>query len=275
MKEKQEKTVLRKMSDMETGGIADTTIFPQKTFFENFTDYIRENSLMLKDAIICQGLPSSWGFVNMEPFGDTITLLGNETLKPAISVYKRQEFIPQALGVEITLPHRADDPDEIAENKIVENAVYAPLLKAVERQCISGNYFHKSIFNTTNITNTISGTNFNGLLSLARGIKHKTDDGCIVINPVILESILDSTMPPEYKQEFLFNHTIEGVSVLSTMEAPTKNAAAFDRKKIVLSICDGLSIKKFSVAGNINYFYHIFCLANFADLFNTAIVLEM
>jgi hypothetical protein len=269
---KTEKMILRKMTDMESGGTQQTDIFPQETFYNDFTTYIRENSKLLKNAIICQGMPNSWAFYDIEPVSNTVTLLGSETLKTAVNVYKRNEFLPKNFGIEIILPNRAGDPDEEKENIIIENIIYKPLLNAIEKQCISGNYFHKSIFNTTN---NITGNGFNGLLNLAREIKHTTDNGMIVINPVVIENILDSTMPSEYKQEFLFNQTIEGMPVIQTIEAPLSNAAAFDRKKIVFSLADNLSVKKFSVAGEINYYYHIFCMCNFSDLFSTSIVCQI
>jgi hypothetical protein len=264
--------ILRKIFCLNEKDLPAKEIFPDGMFYENFSDYIRGNNKLLKESIICQGLENSWNTYNIEPTGDTITLLGSESLKPAVSVFNRGEFIPKSFGIEMKIPYRADEPDEKTEREIIENFIYKPMSKAIEKQCISGNYFHKSLFNT--IT-TISGTSFNGLLELARTIKNKTDNSSIVIHPVIMESILDSTMPTEYKQEFLFNQTIESVPVIQTIEAPANMAVAYDRTKIVLSLTDELIVKKLSNLGDTNYYYQIVCLCNFADLFNTSIVLQV
>jgi hypothetical protein len=269
------KEVLRKMFDLEQTNLPTNEIFPEGIFYDSFSEYVRDNSKLLKDAIIFQGKVNSiYGYDISENVNNPVVLLGNESFKPAVSVFKRDEFLPKSFGLEITLPHRAGEIEEETEKKIITQVIYKPLLKAIEHNCISGNYFHKSLFSTAN---TISGSGFNGILELARIIKNKTDNGMIIINSLLMESIINN-MPTEYKIEFLMKNTIEGIEIIQTIDAPVnfenKIAIAFDRNEIVLNLVDEISIRKINTLA-MYYIYQIMFFCNFSDLYSTAIALKM
>jgi hypothetical protein len=274
MKEK----VLRKMYSLEQNKLPTNEIFPEGNFYNSFSEYIRDNSILLNEAVIFQGkVNSCYGYDIDSNVNNPVVMLGNETFRPAVKIFNRDDFIPKSFGLEIVLPHRADELDEKTEERIITNVIYKPMLKAIEKQCISGGYFHKPLFNTAN---TISGSGFSGLLELARVIKNNTDNGIIVIHPAIMESILDNSMTTEYKAEYLMRNTVENVPVLQTIESPInyedKFAVAFNKSNIVLSLADEVSVKKFySLNSAMDYFYHIIAFCNFSDLYGNSIALKM
>jgi hypothetical protein len=258
------KEVLRKMNSLKENELTTENVFDKNTFYENFSDYIRENSKVLKDAIIFQGKNNSVYSYDIDPVSNNIVLLGEQALMPSAKVFNRENFIPKSFGIQVSIPHRADENFilEETEKKILIQVIYQPLMAAIEKQCISGSYFNLPLFSTNN---TINGSGFSGLLELARAIKQKTDTGKILIHPALIESIIDNSMPEAYKNEFLMRQTIETIPVISTIESPinfeNKMCVAYDSKKIVFSLCDEISIRKIQSL-DLNYHFQFFCFCN-------------
>jgi hypothetical protein len=217
---------------------------------------------------------------NIEDDSNAIKVLTDTALTTRTDIVNKWECTPKPFGIEIMLPRLTNDfleatSDESIED-ILKNILYKPFVKQIEKQIINGTYFDKPLFNTTT---TITGTaDFAGLLSLVRALKDTTDNGCIVGNSGVISAIIDSITKDSYLTEYLLNHTIEGVQIISTKDAPaavgTKILVGFDAVKLGLLLVPELEVKKFSILQSIDYYFQIFGFVNGGDIFNTAVALK-
>ena len=271
--------ILRKMKEMRSGNV-NPTVFDNEDFYDSFVSYIKENSKLLSRAIIMEteGIMTN-SFLSIADSSNIITLLGNDALKPPTNIGKLITATPKVLGIETKIQSSlySESISDEEEKRNIEKILLKPFLKSIEKQFISGNYFDKSIFKTTN---TISGTNdFDGLLKLVRELKDKTDNGCIIGNSSVISGIVDTIDKDPYLTEYLLNKTIEGIPIIETIDAPAnyngKILAGFDLENIVLLLVNRLDMRKFSVVQDLNKYFQVFCYANGGDFFNTAVALEI
>jgi hypothetical protein len=240
----------------------------------SLSEAIRKYSQLLAHSQIVTGATGAHYYFNIEDDSNIIKLLGNELLAPAINIGEITDCVPKTLGLEIKVPaiqkYLYEDNEE--EN-ILKNILYKPMVKCIEKCVIGGTYFDKPLFSTTN---TITGTkDFDGLLKLARAIKDKTDNACIVGNTKTISDIIDTITNQSYLTEYLLNSTIEGVPVIATVEAPEsvddKFLIGFDKIKLCLLLVPELKIRKFSLHTEAEDRFKIYSFVNGGDIFNTAI----
>jgi hypothetical protein len=250
-------------------------------FYNNFVEFIRNNSKILNKSQIVEGTIQQNYYYDIENSSNYISLLGNETIKPPIKVFKEISTVPKTLGIQIKMSKydfNFDNLDDKNQELILKNLLYKPFLKSVEKNIISGTYFDKSLFSTTN---TITGTNdFNGLLKLVRELKDKQDNNIIVGNSTVISNIIDTINNKNpYLTEYLLNGTIEGIPIIGTVESPASEngniLVGTDPTNIMILMTPDLRVKKISVVGEINSYFQMFCFVNGGDVFENSIGLKI
>jgi hypothetical protein len=243
-----------------------------KEYFNKFSDYIKDNSELLNQCIIVEGNIASRYYFDIE---NTIVYEGE--LNPDIKYVNDFNCTPKLLCAEFSLNisnkfnYMFSEIDEKSEFKNMRKLLFKPFMQAVEKNIISGDYFDKSIFNSSE---TITATNdFNGLLKLIRALKEKNEKNCIVVNPSVMEKITDTITKEAYLNEYLLNKTIEGVKIIENLNAPKNKITGFNPTQIYLLLVPNIQIRKFREANinNLDSIYQIFSFANGGDIFNTAI----
>ena len=182
--------------------------------FNSLTESIRNYSQLLSHSQIVEGKTGSHYYFNIEDDSNVIKLLGDEPLGEPINIGGFWDCSPKSLGLEIkinsTLERLYMEKDN--EESVIKSILYKPFIKCIEKCIISGTYFDKPLFSTTN---TITGTkDFDGLLKLVRRIKEKTDNGCIVGNSTTISEIIDTITNQSYLTEYLldlFNNAINAI----------------------------------------------------------------
>jgi hypothetical protein len=260
-----------------------------KEFYNTFSEYIKNNSKLLSQSKIINGKQNSWYYLGIEDNSNVITLLG-ESNKFPLNVQPKKltgtiAISPKVLGIETKINRLAEDFYEKNNTDIKEimvNLLYRPFLKSVERCFLTGNYFDKPLFSTTNF---VTGTNnFTGLLKLVRELKSRQDDNIIVGNSNVISSIFNSitTVANEpFLIEYLFKGTVEGVPIISTIEAPANAGGnilvGYDPTNVVLLMSDVLEVRKLNDASTnptLNN-YQIFSFINGGDVFESAVALKI
>jgi len=248
---------IEKMFDVRANS-SPAIISSDGEFFNNFVEYIRSNSILLNKCIIVLGNPQSNYYFDIEGSSNVVY---EETISSGFKPINGFSCVPKLLASEFGI-NRAKyntffNGIEKMEKQILENLLYKPFMRSIEKNVISGNYFSKSIFENCE---TITGTNnFTGLLKLVRYLKNKNENNYIVINPTILS-------------EYLLNKTIEGVRIIETLECPASKIVGVNPEKICLVMSPELQIKKFSVLNfPLDYIFHVYSFANGGDMFDTAV----
>jgi hypothetical protein len=280
---KENKKLIQKLFDIRANNSVYTHIINEyqgKEFINDLISHIREYSRLLSGAQLVPGEQNMRYTFSIEDDSNAIKVLTDTTLTTRTDIINKWECTPKPFGIEIMVPRLTNDfleatSDESIED-ILKNILYKPFVKQIEKQVINGTYFDKPLFNTTN---TITGTaNFAGLLLLVRALKDTTDNGAIVGNSGVISTIIDTITNEAYLTEYLLNHSIEGVPIISTKDAPatvtTKFLVGFDSTKLGLLLVPELEVKKFSILQSIDYYFQIFGFVNGGDVFNTAIALQ-
>jgi hypothetical protein len=248
-------------------------------FYNNFVEFIRNNSEILNNSQIIEGVISQNYYYDIENSSNYISLLGNETIQNPVNVSKQISTVPKTLGTQIKMSKydfNFDNLDEKNQELMLNNLLYKPFLKSIEKNVIGGSYFDKSLFSTTN---KITGTNdFNGLLKLVRELKDKQDNSIIVGNSLVISHIIDTITKEPYLNEYLLNGTIEGIPIIGTVESPTSEngniLVGVDPTNIILLMTPDLQVKKISVMG-MNTYFQMFCFVNGGDVFENSIGLSI
>lgn len=257
-----------------------TTINENDNLYETFKDFIKSNSKLLSNSIIVEGdIMKNYTF-HIEDDSTFIQLLNvdDNQISQTINVDGRLSIMPKVLATQIQIPYNVERLNLLkTEKELLERLLWKPFLKKIEKNIIAGDFFDKSLFNTSY---EITGTpDFNGLLSLARNIKNKTDNGCIVGNSAVISSIIDTISKDAYLNEILLNNTIEGVEIISTKESPAlengRILTAFDKNKICLLLAEKFDTKKMSITGSASDIYQFICFTNGGDMFDSAIALKV
>jgi hypothetical protein len=160
-----------------------------------------------------------------------------------------------------------------SEEKFFEKLLYRPFMRSIEKNVISGNYFDKSIFNTTDI---ITGTNdFAGLLKLVRYLKNKNENNVVVVNPVIMAGIVNTVTNTAYLNEYLLNKKIEGVEIIESLECPNTKIVGVDPTKICLALSPELTVRKLTTVFTqyLDYIFQVYTFVNGGDVFDSAVVM--
>jgi hypothetical protein len=120
------------------------------------TEAARTYSRLLNHSQIVEGSTGTHYYFNIEDDSNIIKILGNQPLGEAVNVGGIFKCTPKLLGLEIKVPaiQRYLYEDNEEEN-ILKNILYKPMIKCIEKCIISGTYFDKPLFSTTNI---ITGT---------------------------------------------------------------------------------------------------------------------
>jgi hypothetical protein len=240
-------------------------------FFNNFLEFIKSNSKLLERSLIVETKPQQYYYFDVES-SNNVVYEGNigSQFKPI----KQVQCIPKLLCSEFgnSVSSHSSLADKLKENYILENVMYKPFMKSVEKNIISGKYFDKSLFENSE---TITGSNdFNDLLKLVRKLKDKNENNVVVINPGVMYNILDTITKEGYLNEYLLNGSIEKVKIIETLECPNTKIVGVDPTKICLVIGPGLEVKKLNSV--IGYdVYQIFSFVNGGDMFDTSIGMEI
>jgi hypothetical protein len=267
---------IEKMYNVRANNVIPTVISSDGEFYNSIVEYIEKNSKLLNRSIILKLMNTMNYYFDIENSSNKVyegTI--SSQFKPLNSITCTTKSLVSEYGMnKLKYNTYFKEMDKNKEKMILENIVYKPFLRSIEKNVISGNYFDKSLFNTSDI---ITGTNdFNGLLKLIRYLKNKNENNCVVVNPSIMYGIIDTITKESYLNEYLLNKTIEGVEIIETLECPNNKIVGVDPTKICLVVSPELQIQKFSSLENIiDYHFHIFCFVNGGDMFNSSVSMDV
>jgi hypothetical protein len=270
------KRILEKMMDIRSNNLNTTTLIDDtqsNEFLTTLIDGIKKYSKLLQKSQLATGKINSRYIFKIEDDSNVIKLLDDESPVTRTDIVSSWDCEPKTLGLGIKVPKLVSLFYDNNIDELLKNILYKPFTKSIEKNVISGSYFDKPLFSTTNI---ITGTkDFDGLLKLVRELKDNYDDGCIVGNSSVVSEIIDTIDRESYLTEYLLNGTIEGVQIVSTKDCPEsvndKFLVGFDPNKICLLLVPQLEVKKLSTVGSIDNFFHIYGFVNGGDVFNTSI----
>jgi HK97 family phage major capsid protein len=270
------KRILERMLDIRSNNLNTTTLIDDtqsNEFLTTLIDGIRKYSKLLQKSQLIPGKNNSRYIFKIEDDSNVIELLGDESPVTRTDIVSSWECNPKPLGLEIKVPKLVSLFYDNNVEDLLKNILYKPFTKSIEKNVISGSYFDKPLFSTTNI---ITGTkDFDGLLLLIRELKDNYDDGCIVGNSSVISEIIDTIDKESYLTEYLLNGTIEGVQIISTKDCPESVndtfLVGFDPNKICLLLVPQLEVKKISTVGSVDNFFHIYGFVNGGDVFNSSI----
>jgi hypothetical protein len=273
------KRILERMLDIRSNNLNTTTLIDDtqsNEFLTTLIDGIRKYSKLLQKSQLIPGKINSRYVFKIEDNSNVIELLGSENIHTRTNIVSSWECGPNPLGLGIMVPKLVSLFYDNNVEDILKNILYKPFTKSIEKNVISGSYFDKPLFSTTN---TITGTkDFDGLLKLVRELKDNYDDSCIVGNSSVVSEIIDTIDKESYLTEYLLNGTIEGVQIISSKDCPesVKDTflVGFDPNKICLLLVPQLEVKKLSTVGSIDNFFHIYGFVNGGDVFNSSIGME-
>ncbi|MDR1286368.1 MAG: hypothetical protein LBK08_02045 [Treponema sp.] len=273
------KRILEKMFDVRANNqtltkMIDDTQKPE--FLASLFEAIKKYSKLLAKAQLVQGNFNQRYIFKIEDDSSVIQLLDGGNINTEMNITSGWECNTKALGLGIMVPALVDAFYDNNVNSIITNMLYKPFTKSIEANVICGDYLDKPLFSTTN---TITGTkDFEGLLQLIRKLKDTYDDGCVVGNSGVISGIIDTIDKEAYLNEYLLNGTIEGIQIISKYDSPAeadgKFLIGFDPNKICLLLIPQLQVKKISVVGSVEKFFHIYGFCNGGDVFNSAIGLK-
>jgi hypothetical protein len=270
------KRILEKMMDIRSNNLNLTTLIDdtqQSEFLSSLTEGIKKYSKLLAKAQLVQGNFNQRYVFKIEDDSSVIQLLDGGNINTETDITGGWVCNPKPLGLGVAVPALVDAFYDNNVENILKNILYKPFVKSIEANVICGDYFDKPLFSTTN---TITGTNdFSGLLQLVRKLKDTYDDGCVVGNSGVISGIIDTIDKEAYLNEYLQNGTIEGIQIISKYDSPAeaddKFLVGFDPNKICLLLIPQLQVKKISVVGSVEKFFHIYGFCNGGDVFNSAI----
>jgi len=261
---------VEKMFNVRANNTVPTIISSDGEFYNTFIDYIRNNSKLLNQSIIVEGNPQQNYYFDIE---NTSNNVYEGEIKSKFKPMNSFSCIPKLLVYEFGLSINSqknifNNINENKEKQILENIIYKPFLRSVEKNVINGDYFDKSILSSTDI---YTGTNdFNSLLKFIRLLKLKNENNVVIVNPEIMNDIIDTITIESYLTEYLLNKTIEGIRIIESLECLKTDIFGIDPTKICLVIYPELQIKKFSLIDfPTEYIYHIFSFVNGGDMFNS------
>jgi putative ubiquitin-RnfH superfamily antitoxin RatB of RatAB toxin-antitoxin module len=270
--------ILSKIYEVRAGrNSLETEIYDNNEFFNTMFDYINANSKLLNQSKIVMGNPKSLYAFSVEDDANVVELLEDSNYQIDRQIGTRIELKPKMLGVQVSLHKRPDQLEEKEETEILKNVLYNPFLKKIEKNIIHGNYFNSSLFNTDNI---ISGSGFSGLMDLTEVLKVKNDDTMIVGHNAIIDAIIQRIPADKsaYLNEYLLKGTINGVPIISTINAPAndngKILVGFNPAKLCLLLSTDLSVRKVNSLGLV-YYYQFYTFINGGDIFNSSIALKI
>jgi hypothetical protein len=271
----EKRRMVEKLWNMRSNNITNLTLIDdtqQPEFLKSLIEAIRKYSCFLNKSQLVAGKPDSRYIFAIEDDANVIQLLSDGTFNTRTDIVKTWECSPKGLVIQILVPRQVENFYNNNVENILTNILYKPFTKAIEKQVISGDFFDKPLFSTTN---TITGTNdFAGLLQLVRTLKNAYDDSCIIGNSSVISGIVDTIDIEAYLNEYLLKGTIEGVQIVSSKDAPTevddKFLVGFDPNKIGLLLIPQIYVRKLSTIG-VDHYFQIFCLVNGGDIFNSAI----
>jgi len=272
---------LEKIFTVRANNTSPTPINTDGEFYNNFVEFIKNNSNLLSQSQIIEGTIQESYFYDIENDSNFISLLGVESIHTPININERVSIIPKSLGAQIKLSKydfNFDNLDDKNQELILKNLLYKPFLRMLERNVIGGtDYFDKPLFYTSN---KITGTNdFNGLLKLVRVLKDKQDNSIIIGNSSVISHMIDTITKEPYLTEYLLNKSIEGVKIIETVESPAIQygniLVGINPSQINLLLTKDLEIKKISVIGDINSYYQMFFFANGGDVLSKSIGLSI
>jgi hypothetical protein len=255
----------------------ETEIYDNNEFFNCMFDYIKANSKLLNESIIVKGNPRGLYTFSIEDDSNVIELLDNYKYENDKQILTRKEMKTKTFGIQVSLHKRPDMIGENEEAEILKDILYNPFMKKIEKHIIQGDYFDASLFNTENV---IEGSGFSGLIDLTEALNTKQDDSMIVGHPAIIDAIIQGIPANKsaYLNEYLLKGTINGVPIVSTINAPAndngKMLVGFNPKKICLLLATDLEARKVNSIG-LTYYYQFIIFVNGGDLFNTAMALKI
>jgi hypothetical protein len=260
---------VEKMFNVRANNTVPTSISSDGEFYYNFIDYIRNNSKILNQSIIVEGNPQQNYYFDIE---NTSNNVYEGEVKSKYKQLNSFSCIPKVLVYEFGIDKNSNkvllNINENKEKQILENVIYKPFLRSVEKNVINGNYFDKSILLSTDI---FTGTNdFISLLKFIRLLKIKNENNVIIVNPEVMNDIIDTITIESYLTEYLLNKTIEGIRIIESLECIKTDIFGIDPTKICLVIYPELQIKKLSLFEfPTEYIYHIYSFVNGGDIFNS------
>jgi hypothetical protein len=271
--------ILEKMLSIRSNNL-NTTVLVDDTqsgeFLTTLIDGIRKYSKLLQKSQLVSGKENMRYSFRVED-NSNIVMLNNDgtNINTPSNITSGWECNPSPMGIGIWVPKIVSLFYNNDVENIIKNVLYKPFVKNIEKNVINGG-FDKPLFSTTN---TITGTkDFDGLLKLVRELKNTYDDSCIIGNPTVISEIIDSITKESYLTEYLLNGTIEGVQIISSVDCPESVndtfLIGFDPNKICLLLVPQLEVKKISVVGSVENFFHIYGFVNGGDVFNTSIGLQ-
>jgi hypothetical protein len=271
--------IVEKIFDIRANNLIYTELIDDtqaSEFLNSLIEAIKRYSNLLQKAKLVSGKFNTRYTFEIEDDANIIQLLDNGNIQTKYDIVSSWECAPKPLGLGIMVPKLVSLFYENDIENIITNMIYKPFVKSIESNVISGAYFDKPLFNTQN---TITGTNnFEGLLKLVRKLKDTYDDGCIVGNNSVIEELIDTIGVESYFTEYLMKGTIEGVQIISNKNAPEnvdgKFLVGFNPNKIGLLLVPQIQVRKISIVGRIDNFFHIYGCCNGGDIFNTAIGLK-
>jgi hypothetical protein len=272
------KKLLEKIFDIRSNNTNPSTLIDDsdsKEFLNSLIDGIKRYSKFLQKSQLIPGYFNTHYTFKIEDDSNTIELLGDININTRNNIVDSWNCETKPLGIGIYVPRKVYDFYEYYKDSVEEtlkNILYKPFVRCIEKNVVTGTYFDKPLFSTTN---TITGTkDFDGLLQLVRELKNTTDDGCIIGNTSVINEIIDTIDKDSYLNEYLLNKTIEGVPIIGSKDYPddvdNKFLVGFDPNKICLLLIPQLQVKKISQTNSIDYFFQIFGFVNGGDIFNTS-----
>jgi hypothetical protein len=260
-------SIQNNIRSLRLNGLSQTIFDDDREADDNFfilVEELRKNSKVLNTASFIQGKPNAYYTFNINDTAEVITHLDSaETILASNAPAKLLPITPKGLAIQLRVDLLADIINKDNIEKILKGILYRPFAKAIEKAVINGTFFDSPLWNTDR---TIEGQlNFDGLLTLARTISAETDQGYIVGNTSIINTIIDSMTDTAYKNELLLNGTLEGVKIIKTVNAPNDNEKkliAYDASHIKFLMDSDILASKFKVLGEINVYYQFMIFIN-------------
>jgi len=248
-------------------------------FYNSFKKFIKSNSKILSQANIVEGKTMQTYYYDLENSSNIINLMEVENLQQPINISSVVSSTPRGLGLQISISRYNLEYNTLSESKqqeLLSKIIFSPFLKMIEKRLLQGNYFDKPLFSTNN--KIVETADFKGLLKLVRALKEKQDNSIIIGNSKTIDNIVDSiSVKSPYLMEYLLKNSIEGVPIISTVEAPEiENGniiVGVDPAQICLVLAPDFEAKRIGVVGDMSVYFHLFCYANGGDVSNKAISL--